>query len=599
MMKTLLVLWWVGTGTVLADGPLTLRYTVDLTRLETDSFFVTLDVSGIATDSVFFQFAATAPGTYEVENAGRFVGGFEATASDGNALDVVRTGINQYLIRNATRLSNIRYRVEDTYDTSIPEDIVGPMSGTNIESNNAVVNGQMVYGYFHGFQGNPMTIDFRLPTGWSIGTALPRHGDSYVAESFDHVVDSPALLGRLTYANLKLRKTKVDIYCFSENNIVTSDSLLTHLRDMLKAADRFLDGLPVDRFVFLFHFRKEVGRSFGALEHKYSSYFYMPERPISQSRSLLISFAAHEFFHVVTPLNIHSEIIETYNFETPTPSRHLWLYEGTTEWAAHKMQRLAGLTSEREYLETITQKLKTNDFFRPDVSLLQISLGSYGEWASEYQNIYNRGALTAMLLDMRLLELSRGKRGLRDVIKDLSKKYGPKRSFTDSTFFGEFVAMTYPEIQAFFDQYVKESDPLPMEEYLGKAGYRYSPRIATGQFRARGPRASYAVDAQGKIAVSKTDTSDSVTRELGLEAGDVLLTFGIGETEYTIERFAAFAKDLRIGEAFWMKVRRGDAERVLTAKAGQSEIILTHVITEMEKPSREQKDFRKRWIGQR
>ena len=35
--------------------------------------------------------------------------------------------------------------------------------------------------------------------------------------------------------------------------------------------------------------------------------------------------AAHEFFHIVTPLNIHSEIIEHFNFATPTPSQHLWL----------------------------------------------------------------------------------------------------------------------------------------------------------------------------------------------------------------------------------------------------------------------------------
>jgi hypothetical protein len=58
--------------------------------------------------------------------------------------------------------------------------------------------------------------------------------------------------------------------------------------------------------------------------------------------------AAHEFFHVVTPLNIHSEIIEHFNFVmTPVPSRHLWLYEGTTEWAAHAMQLRAGLEDER------------------------------------------------------------------------------------------------------------------------------------------------------------------------------------------------------------------------------------------------------------
>ena len=64
----------------------------------------------------------------------------------------------------------------------------------------------------------------------------------------------------------------------------------------------------------------------------------------------MTDIAAHEFFHIVTPLNIHSEIIEHFNFVTPVPSQHLWLYEGTTEWAAHAMQLRAGLKSPDEYL---------------------------------------------------------------------------------------------------------------------------------------------------------------------------------------------------------------------------------------------------------
>ena len=68
--------------------------------------------------------------------------------------------------------------------------------------------------------------------------------------------------------------------------------------------------------------------------------------------------AAHEFFHIVTPLNIHSEIIEHFNFVTPVPSRHLWLYEGTTEWAAHAMQLRAGLKTPEAYLQTQIRKMQ-------------------------------------------------------------------------------------------------------------------------------------------------------------------------------------------------------------------------------------------------
>ncbi len=596
-MKKIFLLMVVVSGMASAS-PVEFHYTVDLTKIESDSFFVMLETGGIPHDSVVFQFAATAPGTYEVENVGRFVGGFEALDRDGKALPFRRRNLNQYVIQQAQRLATIRYRVEDSYDTAIPEDRIGPMGGSNLETDNAVINGQMVFGFLQGYQRSPVYVTFHYPARWKVGTALPVTRDGYRAESFDHLVDSPVLFGDLTHARLRLGKASIDIYTYSETDVVTADSLLQNLRDMLKAADRFLDGLPVDRFVFLFHFRKQVGPTYGALEHKYSSYFYMPERPVSAMQRLLVSFTAHEFFHIVTPLNIHSEIIDVYNFETPTPSRHLWLYEGCTEWAAHMMQVQGGLTRHADYVSTITQKLKLSDFYRPDVSLLDLSLGSYGTLASQYQNIYYKGALVAMLLDMRLLELSHGKRGLRDIIKELTQTYGPRRSFTDSTFFSTFVAMTYPEINDFFDRYVKGSEPLPMDSYLARAGYRYDARVETGQFRARGPKASFTFE-NGSIIVQSVDTADTVSRELAIQVGDTLVRASVhGETfDARASQISEFTKRLSLGEPFSMTVRRAGGEVTLTAKAGQQEIIQTHVITEMDSPTREQLAFRKRWLG--
>ena len=53
-------------------------------------------------------------------------------------------------------------------------------------------------------------------------------------------------------------------------------------------------------------------------------------------------------------------------------------------------------------------------------SLRELALTSYSDSGqAQYGNIYMRGALTAGLLDIRLLELSHGERGLQDLIIDL------------------------------------------------------------------------------------------------------------------------------------------------------------------------------------
>ena len=129
---------------------------------------------------------------------------------------------------------------------------------------------------------------------------------------------------------------------------------------------------------------------------------------------------AHEFMHILTPLNLHSEIIHTYNFAVPTPSEHIWLYEGVTEWASNIMQLRSGLMNIEEFLKEITRKLNVNDQFDMDISLSRMGLESYTpEGNSQFINFYHRGALTAALLDVRLLGLSHGTKGLREVFLEL------------------------------------------------------------------------------------------------------------------------------------------------------------------------------------
>ena len=91
---------------------------------------------------------------------------------------------------------------------------------------------------------------------------------------------------------------------------------------------------------------------------------------------------------------------------------------------------------------------------------------------AQYANIYMRGALTAGLLDIRLLELSGGQRGLQDLIVDLAHRFGKQRAFPESTFVDTLAAMTSPEIRHFFNRYVWDSQRLPIADYYGKLGIR-------------------------------------------------------------------------------------------------------------------------------
>ena len=144
-------------------------------------------------------------------------------------------------------------------------------------------------------------------------------------------------------------------------------------------------------------------------------------------------------------------VIEPFNFETPTASEHLWLYEGVTEWGSDISQMRGGIITTDQYLRKLSNKITASNSFRQDLSLTDLSLDVYSEVVTmEFLNFYEKGAVTAAVLDIRLLELSNGTRGLREVFLDLLEQYGKNKPFPEDEFFEIFVENTYPEIEVVY-----------------------------------------------------------------------------------------------------------------------------------------------------
>lgn len=593
----------ISIGSTVFAGDPRLHFHVDASRLSTDSFFVDLTVQGLSQDSAVFQFAATAPGSYRVHDAGRFVTDFNAVDGNGQNLTVRKISANQFAVLQAKKLARLSYRVEDTRDSKIQENKVGPMGDTSIDSDIIVVNGQVLFGYFKGHQKAPLTVTYTIPTGWIVGTAMQKDKNGYKASSYDDLVDSPLMFGppsKLTTASLKVGGADVVIYCYSSNNIAHADTLTRHMTDMLAAAEAFIGKLPVNRYVFLYEFTSQPLFAYGAWEHNYSSYYILPEAMISRGYQRVVKTAAHEFFHIITPLNVHSEITHYFNFETPTPSRHLWLYEGCTEWAAQIMQVRGGLSTPEDFLNEMSTKMRQDEGYDATVSLIDLSLGSYDRHGKEYGNIYARGALANMVLDMRLLELSKGALGLREVIQKLTKKYGPAKPFVDSTFFDEFTKMTYPEIGDFFKRYIIGAERLPIVEYAAKAGYSYQLEKPTGVFVGNAGRFRVGFE-DGKVEVTFAFEKDSVTKALGIQKGDFILKFRVNDTEVNSldQKIEGLIRSVQPGDSITWTVERDGKELTLSCIAGRRELMDRHAFTAVAEPTKEQLEFRRWWLTNR
>jgi predicted metalloprotease with PDZ domain len=575
-----------------SSEPEALAYTVDLTDRTGDTFKVRLQIDDFGPENAIYQFASTAPGTYQVMDIGRFVRVFEAVDASGATIPSERVSTNQWRISRPEDVAEIRYEIAETWDTPVEENPIYMMAGTSIEDDHVQINGQAVFGYPTGMQATPLRIELLRPEGWIVGTALERDSAGwYRADSYDHVVDSPILTGTLSVASMDVRGTAVDIFTYSKTGAVKSERILDAARDIVNAAADFLGELPVDRYAFLFHFEDVT---MGAWEHSYSSTFTYAEADFEMLLQLSIpSVVAHEFLHIVTPLNSHSEIIEQFNFVEPTPSEHVWLYEGTTEWMAQISQVRAGVIDAETYLARLSQKLMANDGFDPEWSISDMGLRSYSaKGQREWANIYERGAIVAGLLDLEILSRSQGRLGLRGVILELAAKYGPDSAFDEAGFFDEIAAMTYPEIRPFFELYVRDTRPLPLRELFARVGVEYIAEVQTGEMVASfGVQVGLHGDRLTFVGVGD-EASDC-----GLAAGDVLLS--MGELDVTTATFQqAFAKlhILEADEPFDLKVRRGDEEIEVTCAKKLVEKVDKHVLRFDPDATLEQLALREAWL---
>ncbi len=572
--------------------PTPLAYEIDLTSRADDLFKVTLQVNDLSAENNIYQFASTAPGTYQVMDIGRYVREFTAYDDAGNELPASQVSTNQWQLTQPESISRIVYSVAETWDTEVESNPVMKMAGTSIEDDHVQFLAHCVLGYPAGMQSRAVRVKFLHPQEWTVGTALTRDVQGYyAADDYDHAVDSPILMGRLSIARLEVMDSAVEVFTYSKTDKVKSEDILDGIREILLAAARFMNGLPVDRYTFLFHF-EDVSR--GAWEHSYSSnYVYSEEHFVHSKGQAVPPVVAHEFFHVLTPLNLHSEIIEQFNFVQPVPSQHLWLYEATTEWAAQTMQLRAGTIDLETYLQRMTGKLKTAGHFRDDYSLRDLALQAFTEAGQrQYANIYLKGAVTIGLLDIQLLELSGGQRGLREVVNELAKRYGPEKAFSEEEFIDEFIALTYPQVGSFFDKYILQAEPLPVAEFYGKIGVDYRPEVHTGEEETISGFTMIA--PQGKLAVSKVKEE---VQKFGLRDGDVIIALN-GESVDLKNVRAVFGthRELEAGVPYELTVDRDGKTITLTCERIKIEKVDRHVLEVNPDATTAQLKLREVWL---
>lgn len=474
MLKKLLLLLCFVYSTNAQDS---LRYSIDLNKLKNDRLTVEVQLPAGAKE---YCFPKIVPGTYAIYDFGRYVSNLQAFDAAGKAVKVRQKDVNSFLIGNASRLS---YKVDDTWDSpEIEGKYIFEPVGTNFQEDTLfALNTHALLGFVKGAEKMPVSLQLNVPEGMLASSAIASKKGYYVADSYQSLTDAPILVAHPDTAMLKVGDADILISVFSPNQVIRASQIAEKILPLLKSQQAYLGGtFPVKNYVFLVVMSTHLKNgSYGALEHSQSSFYFLPEYNIATMGSTIRDVSAHEFFHIQTPLNFHSEEIGNFDFQKPKMSRHLWLYEGLTEYAAHHTQLQGGLTTLEQFMESMTEKVnRANDNYNPSLAFTKLSLGALDKYKDEYGNVYQKGALIGFCLDLLLRKETNGVYGTQQMMRDLATQYGPTKSFKDEELFDIIEKTTkVPAVKEFFARYVSKGDKLPLKELVSIIGMEFGESI--------------------------------------------------------------------------------------------------------------------------
>lgn len=557
-----------GEGAATPDQPPTFLYTVDATEPERGEFAITLVPQGLTfREEEIFSLPAWAPGAYQLVHYGQYLHSLTAFDLSGRPLSVTPLDSNSWLIRPATRLAKLQYRIRQMHRP----DLLYPET-TELNAQRGYFNGTNVFGYLQGYKDIPCLVHYRVPEGWQVATAIETAPNSLAARAkdYDELVDAPVMMGKFQRYDFYLLE-KLHSVVIDADATPQPDSLLALIKEIVWAHYRFFGELPYSKYLFLFRLVKpKLFSQFGALEHRNSSAYYMPLFDWNAVRSDPIATTiSHEFFHLWNPKRFHSHLLGPFDYQRPVETSTIWFVEGITDYYAELLMVKNGSLSLHTFLNNMLERIRQMHapLGKSKESLVALSRRlAYIRDTSEMFPFYLRGTLAAMLLDIYLRTHHPLQHGTDELLLRLNAEYGkPQKAYHDDSLVAIVSRLAEVDIVPFYTRYIAGSDTLPLHTYLANAGFVYRKRKkALAQM-------GYFIqpDSGGALRVASI-LPESAAERMGLRVNDEILAIDDTDTSRSsalLEKIFSLSA-LKAGAPIQIRINRKGKVLKLTGKVG-------------------------------
>jgi predicted metalloprotease with PDZ domain len=564
----------------------TIDYTVSLSHPERHIFGVTVRIPKVR-DQVTVQMPAW-NGLYQIRDFSSHMMQVSAKDEEGHPLPLRMLDKQSWSVSGNGNV---------TVSYPIFWDEPGPFS-SQLNSDHAFLNFGTILMYVPDRRTEDTKVAFEdLPESWRVavelvaaGTPAGHHFGSYVAPSYDALIDAPAEIGRFDEFHTEAGGRPIRIVVHGDAG--DRSRLVDSLKRIVEYEVSLMGGAPFREYLFLFH----IGNNFGGggMEH-------MNCTAISADvPAQLPSYSAHEFFHAWNVKRIRPQSLEPVDYSREMWTRSLWFAEGVTStYGAYVLLR-TGIWSAPQFYGNLADEIKELQS-RPAHRWQSVEQSSLDAWYEKYPlytrpeesiSYYNKGQIVGVLLDLLIRDRTDNRGSLDDVLRALNEEYARAGRFYDDseglrTVMENVIRKKAPaadaDLSEFFRRYISGSDEIPYSDFLARAGWTLrdtSQRRATLGF-------SVNRDNSASPSIASVDR-ESGASEAGLKEGDALISLNGEPFPRAPERWL---RDHQPEERVIVKVRRGGEERDFSIPLGR-QTDAAYQIAEMPSPTERQRRIR-------
>ncbi len=476
------LLFFMDTNTSKAAGAAQISYTVTFPEAQAHYADIEMDISGLNQNRLDLKMPVWTPGSYLVREFSKNVESFSA-ASNGQLLQAPKISKNCWQINTAgVSALVVKYRVycfEISVRTSFIDASHGFLSTTGI------------FMYPDKMLHLPSTIHIEPYKGWTkISTSLEEvNGDPFTrhAPDYDILFDSPIEVGNQDIFGFDAAGVKYEV-CMVGGGNYDKERLKVDMAKIVEQETAVYGENPNKHYVFIVH---NYFRGGGGLEHLSSTTLgasrdnYATE---SGYRNFL-SLVAHEHFHLWNVKRLRPIVLGPFDYDNENYTTDLWIAEGFTAYYQNIILRHAGLTTPEIYLDAVAGEFNTLEN-TPGAKIQPLAESSFDAWIKAYRpnensantgiSYYDKGAVVAMMLDLEIINDSKGQYALDDVMKYMYDTYykQKKRGYTDVEFKQAFEKFAGKNLDDFYNKYIYGLTPIDYVQYLGYAGYKITDELA-------------------------------------------------------------------------------------------------------------------------